>query len=231
VASVPDRIILCADCGTKNRIPPDKSGAAKCGRCGHVINTGNNPNSENKLLWIAIGIAGAAIVLFAIVYAPSIDRPQRLDTAGLKPVTFPNNAERPAAPKPELIPVAITTGVIFARPSSQTAPLDIRTPVGSNYYVKLSEPYSRQIVLTAYIEGGRTLSAEVPLGHFQLHYATGSQWYGAAYLFGRNTSYFKAEKTFDFQIQGNEIRGYTVELIKQIGGNLRTRSISASDFN
>jgi hypothetical protein len=174
----------------------------------------------------------AAIFILAIVSSPSsrVDTPKPLNTAGLKPLDFSNQAERSNVPKPILTPIAIATGIIFVQPATQTAPFDIRTPSGSNYFVKLWEPYSHRIVLTAYIEGGRTLSAEVPLGHFEMRYATGSHWYGASNLFGRETAYFKADKTFDFEIQGGEIRGYTVELIKQVGGNLRTRPISESDF-
>ena len=58
----------------------------------------------------------------------------------------------------------------------------------------------------------------------------GTTWYGTKYLFGPGTSVAKADKTFDFRIDGEKVHGYTVELIKQENGNLNTKDISLEDF-
>ncbi len=63
-----------------------------------------------------------------------------------------------------------------------------------------------------------------------MRYATGKTWYGTKHLFGPETAYAKADEPFDFTFNGYQYSGYTVELILQTGGNLRTSSISAANF-
>jgi hypothetical protein len=59
-----------------------------------------------------------------------------------------------------------------------------------------------------------------------LKYASGLAWCGENELFGPNTVIEEADKTLDFS-SNNE---WTVELIAQRGGNLRTKSIPRSAF-
>ena len=58
----------------------------------------------------------------------------------------------------------------------------------------------------------------------------GTTWYGAKYLFGPETTVAKADKTFDFRTEDDKVSGYSVELIKQEGGNLETKNIALEDF-
>jgi peptidoglycan hydrolase-like protein with peptidoglycan-binding domain len=121
--------------------------------------------------------------------------------------------------------------VFFNSNDEDIAPLEIRTPsYGSHFYVKLAYPNSRNIVKTFFVRSGSTVKTEVPLGTYELKYAAGKKWYGTTCLFGRDTVYSKAEKEFTFRIQGNQVSGYTVELILQRGGNLRTSQIRPEDF-
>ncbi len=71
---------------------------------------------------------------------------------------------------------------------------------------------------------------DVPLGSYELKYATGKTWYGLDYLFGPNTSYYKADDVFRFSKTGDGVSGWTVELFQQVGGNLETKKISEDDF-
>jgi hypothetical protein len=50
------------------------------------------------------------------------------------------------------------------------------------------------------------------------------------YLFGTETTYSKADSTFDFTFDGYQYSGYTVELIMQRNGNLRTSGIQPSQW-
>ena len=84
--------------------------------------------------------------------------------------------------------------------------------------------------MSFFIFGGQSFETEVPLGTYRVKYATGETWYGENYLFGSTTRYSEAEKIFEFTVQGNQISGYTVELIRQRGGNLQTKAISANPF-
>jgi hypothetical protein len=70
----------------------------------------------------------------------------------------------------------------------------------------------------------------VPLGTYELRYASGKRWYGTQCLFGRQTVYSKAEKLFSFHVEDNRVVGYTIELILQAGGNLQTSQISREEF-
>ena len=115
--------------------------------------------------------------------------------------------------------------------AEQIAPFRIVTPSGAeSYYVKLVDAFSGALVMTFFVYGGQSFETEVPLGTYRVKYATGSTWYGEDHLFGPDTRYSEADKTFEFSVQGNQISGYTVELIRQRGGNLHTKSISANQF-
>jgi hypothetical protein len=110
------------------------------------------------------------------------------------------------------------------------APLRIVTRPGSHYFVKLVDWSSNQVVMTLFIHSGETVDVDVPLGAYKLKYAAGKEWQGEKNLFGPETLYNQAEKRFVFESSGNQIRGYTVELILQPNGNLSARRIPAKDF-
>jgi hypothetical protein len=111
------------------------------------------------------------------------------------------------------------------------APLQIVTPKGpESYYIKLTDARTSATVMTFFLHGGQDFSTEVPLGNFRLKYATGKTWYGESHLFGPDTAYSEADKNFFFSELGGQINGYTVQLIRQQGGNLQTRKISPGSF-
>jgi hypothetical protein len=114
--------------------------------------------------------------------------------------------------------------------SDYFAPFTVKTSSGADYYLKLVDIFTQEVALTAYIRGGEMLTTRAPIGMFEMRYAVGSDWYGSTLLFGPNTSYFKAEKQFTFEYGDGSAKGYTIELIKQTGGNLRTRPMSGSQF-
>jgi len=110
------------------------------------------------------------------------------------------------------------------------APLRISVSEGQHYYVKLTDAFTGETVLTVFIQSGRTIEVEAPTGRYNLKYAIGDTWYGQEHLFGPKTEYMKADGTFNFEIIGNRVRGHGVELIVQQGGNLRTDPIPESEF-
>lgn len=131
---------------------------------------------------------------------------------------------------------------VVARPSSGVlsnwtgrapqAPLEIITSPGSDYYVKLVEIETGYDAVAIYVHGGRRVQVDVPLGNYKIKYASGEVWRGFGHLFGPDgmTSYSEAQSTFKFETSGGYVNGYTVELIRRSGGNLRTRSIDRSKF-
>lgn len=116
---------------------------------------------------------------------------------------------------------------VFKHPK---APLEIRTPPGDDYFIRLVPLNSKTPVMEAYIRGGSSLKVDVPLGTYTLKYATGGTWHGPALLFGKDTAYSKADADLEFRETREGYSGYTVELIKQRHGNLHTSSLSPRDF-
>jgi len=110
------------------------------------------------------------------------------------------------------------------------APLQIITNPGADYYVKLVNSRSGSEQLGIYVRGGHPIENLVPLGEYEMRYATGRVWYGETALFGSDTAYVKAREVFRFTAEPGGYQGYTVELIAQVGGNLLTQSISAENF-
>ena len=89
-----------------------------------------------------------------------------------------------------------------------------------------------ELIAEVFVREGQRASIEVPLGTYELTYATGRTWYGpkAGALFGPETGYAKADDTFTFRIDGTQIQGYTIELYLQTHGNLETKPMSAREF-
>jgi hypothetical protein len=112
----------------------------------------------------------------------------------------------------------------------RVAPFEIKAAQGSNYLLKLVDAYSYAPVMTVFVRSGTTVEVEVPLGTYQVRYASGETWYGYEYLFGPETSYSKADKTFTFEVIGNQVSGFTITLYKVAHGNLHTSAIRPTDF-
>lgn len=102
---------------------------------------------------------------------------------------------------------------------------------GEYYYVKLVDWRDHgKTVLTVFVRGGEQVDLKVPLGSYELRYATGKTWYGPTHLFGPETRCSRAQSRLDFKQRGRTIQGHTVELYRQVGGNLATDSVSAARF-
>jgi hypothetical protein len=133
--------------------------------------------------------------------------------------------EHPEQPLPQ-------TGTNNARFNDGVAPLTIRTSTngGYHYLVKLVNLFNNNSIGSYFIRSGDSLDLKIPLGTYEIRYATGTKWQGLDYLFGSETIYSKADSTFNFSFDGYRYTGYTVELILQQNGNLRTSSMEASQF-
>ncbi len=236
-----DRVILCSQCGTKNRVPTERAGTPRCGGCGKTLHVANR--NSTRRTWITVVVvlvtvsAGAALVIgfqeeegFGAVRTSS--PPPTRQTTSPPPTTAlapPLRFAPPlaAAPAPPAVP--ITTGLVVRPIRGGVAPFEVVTPAGRNYYVKLVD-MTGQTILSMYIAGGRSFETLVPLGLYEVRYASGNTWYGTTLLFGSNTSYSETTKTFRFYETPTQYMGHTVELIAQVGGNLDTRTIRPEDF-
>jgi len=111
------------------------------------------------------------------------------------------------------------------------APLTIKTQLGSgNYFVKLVDVNNPNRTVTVFLHGFREETVHMPLGTFELRYATGTLWYGEEELFEPGTKCVRADRQLTFRKTGNEISGYVAELYPQIFGNTTTTDISRENF-
>lgn len=112
-----------------------------------------------------------------------------------------------------------------------TAPLEINTKSGTNYYVKLKDFISQKTIMTIFVRGGERVEVKVPIGTYDFTYASGEdKWYGKDNLFGSNTQYGTLDTTLDFSYDGYNTTGHTLTLYSVIGGNLKTTAINKSQF-
>jgi len=125
------------------------------------------------------------------------------------------------------------TGIIAKNINGENvAPLEIIIPGDEtkSYYIKLINIKTDKTAMTMFIRTGESLDILVPLGSYELRYACGENWYGEEYLFGKNTTYFKTDDTFDFTEDSDGYNGWTVDLTGQIDGNLETPEIDDDEF-
>ena len=217
-----ERIIECPNCGQKNRINDENIKEAKCGKCWKIIyknpkeiereKKDANPTSYSWIFWL-VAIAGF------IFFISSQDGSSSKKTTKSEP-TFTQPEQ--------ILPYNGETQTFTY--DNRVAPLKINTSNGSNYVVKLKDYYTKEAVMTIFIRGGNTLETKVPLGNFEITYASGDKWYGYNYLFGPDTGYSKADEMFSFKDTGYQINGYTITLYRVSNGNLRTSYINKSEF-
>ncbi len=140
--------------------------------------------------------------------------------AALKSRPKTSSAQSAALPLP-------INGQLFPYSSRQrVAPFSIVTRGDDrHFFVKLEEWSSGQPVVGVFVRAGQSVDVKIPLGTYRLKYAAGIAWYGDQELFGDNTTYYKADKQFQFATSGGQVAGYTVELFLQPNGNLKTTHI------
>lgn len=114
--------------------------------------------------------------------------------------------------------------------SPSVAPFEIRTSGSEHHFVKLVDKWSGNTVLYVFVRAGQTAEVLAPLGTYELRYASGTTWYGKAFLFGPQTSYSKSASGFVFSEQYDGYSGHTVTLYKVRNGNLSTNQITAEKF-
>jgi len=141
-----------------------------------------------------------------------------------------SNAGAPVFDKPEK-PLPGNGNEFSYSKKRNIAPLRISVPDGNEcYFVKVFDASTNKPMKAIFIHPGQTVETKVPLGEIRLKYAIGQRWYGRKYLFGPETVVSEADKTFIFELAGNNVSGYTVQLIKQQNGNLHTKQIDIGEF-
>ena len=111
------------------------------------------------------------------------------------------------------------------------APFTVTAPDrGDKFYaVRVTEVGTMRTVGIVPLRKGETVTVQIPLGQYEMIFASGSLWYGPEKLFGFSGKKKKAVKTFNFYRSGNVINGNSVNLTDRINGNLQTRPVMPFD--
>lgn len=225
-------IFICFSCGAKNRVPTGRLSSARCGKCKKTLieapvdaspQSSVHPSQSPKkattstakissIPWKIIFIVAALCGAGYFFTSGQTSRPNKPSTyASLPPVVYQS------------------PGVMWNYTGMMgVATLRIITSPGADYYIKLVDYYSGADRVGIFVNGGQRLDVRVPPGSYKLRYAYGKSWRGQYALFGpgRNTNYQQSPTRFDF----STTNGYTIELIKQAGGNMPTSSIGSNQF-
>lgn len=238
------KIIACPNCGQKNRIDESAdSSQAICAKCWTKLNPPQKPvqappppkepytpppfqnikneGNRSNYRWLWLFVIGGFI--WWVVAQ---------DSGNSTSSNTPTKSYAKSKPAPSYPEVAMpNSGAIQMYSNGErVAPFEIQTAQGANYLVKLVSASSQQPIMTIFVRGGFTVSTEVPLGTYEVKYASGEKWYGYEHLFGPDTGYSKAESLFTFENTGYQISGYTITLYRVSNGNLRTSTISPAQF-
>ena len=100
----------------------------------------------------------------------------------------------------------------------------------SHYWIKLVDGSTGNPAVALFVRAGDKAEIRVPLGTYVVKYACGQKWYGTTHLFGPDTSYSKVPHPVSFYVEGDMVHGCSLTLHKVVNGNLRTETISASEF-
>jgi len=225
------KLIQCAHCGAQNRVSGYSiTQTSLCGKCRMPL-----PEpfyirlagvAASYRFWIVLGaIIGTAVVLneFRLSYGPTSNDAQTNNQGHSSPP--PGLMDYPAMPVKQGLHQLYTSAELIA-------PFRIVTPSGADsFYVKLTDAGTGVLVMTFFVQGGQSFEAVVPVGTYRVKYATGLTWYGVDDVFGPDTRYSEAVKIFEFSLKNNQISGNTIELTRQGGSNLHTKTISAHQFN
>jgi hypothetical protein len=249
------RDVTCTACGAVNRIPAYSIRRIPvCGRCKTKLPEGAGIQIVRKVYKLPKGfylILVAAVGIY-LIWGPSTS-PTTTTTPPPATAQQPPSTQKTAAVTAP-VSAPYTPPVQYKAPEppscqgnyqpsegvyrtytndADVAALTVRTASGSNYFLKLDDMYGSPI-RSFYMYGGSTVTHNVPLGTFMLKYASGKYWCNEYDLFGPDTATSQADETFSFERKyttgGYTISHWTVELVLQRGGNLRTRSIARDKF-
>ncbi|MGX0877997.1 hypothetical protein ACSSV4_002693 [Roseovarius sp. MBR-154] len=102
-------------------------------------------------------------------------------------------------------------------------PLQVKSPPGRDYFLRLIDVETGDAALAAYIEGGAFFRVLVPPGTFRLIFAAGTTWRGEDDLFGPGeaTQIFELRRPLTFETHGLDTKaGHIVRLIEQPSGEI-----------
>lgn len=184
----------------------------------------------------AVALAIIAATLFGclalICISSNIGKPSAPTATAAEAANTPVTAQPSSPPASTMkpFPVPDSGEVLYHDQQDRVAPFTIETSGSGYYVVKLKDHISGVDVLCVFIHAGDTVDVDVPLGDFDLFYASGDVWYGLKCLFGDATVCSKSTSLFDFSEIDGYVSGWTVTLYPVYNGNMQTVSIGIDEF-
>lgn len=114
--------------------------------------------------------------------------------------------------------------------AQQNPPFKIINSPDANTLLKLIRISDGVEVISIFVRANEELEITVPIGKYKVKIANGQTWYGDAIRFGPNTGYAVLDSEFNFRMEGNELLGHRVRLMKMKDGNLKQIQLNASEF-
>lgn len=102
-------------------------------------------------------------------------------------------------------------------------PLQVKTIVGVNHLLLLSDPDTGTDALAAFIVGGRFFKVLVPPGTYRVRFASGVRWQGEDAMFGRQgeTNIIEMPEALTFEVRGLGTKaGHLIDLTQGRPGEL-----------
>ena len=131
-------------------------------------------------------------------------------------------------------PIDVVPGLMWNRSGLPAIfPLQIKTPVGKNYFLTLIDAETGKETLAAFINGGTFFKVLVPPGSFVVRFAAGDIWQGEAQRFGPGamTTVLELEQPLTFKVAGaGKKAGHLVNLTVDARGRLVTGEMKAQSI-
>lgn len=110
------------------------------------------------------------------------------------------------------------------------APLSISTSIGQDYLIKLVNRNTGAVDGYIYLRGGAPFKTDVPLGQYEMRYASGPKWCNTTDHFGPQTQYAKVLQPLDFAIEQGQYAGYVIDLTIDSRYGQKAQPISSQQF-
>ncbi len=122
------------------------------------------------------------------------------------------------------------TGTLYTNPSYLNGTGIIRIVSGANMkqpmYLKVYNSSSDELVATAWVNLNTQTDIYLPLGTYDVKYASGSDWYGETDMFGADGTYREIDETTVLDTAGGGI----IWTIGTSGGNTSDSNVPRNDF-
>ena len=237
---MPADIITCPNCSTRNRVPEGAGGKPVCSACWSPLKlmTVSPASSRPTPAPSGAGDSGGKGWIWFLLVCGIV--------AGLAAFNNSSNStpSRPSAPanSPQAEAFKPAPSLLTPEPlinhgevsnltgHSSVAPFRVVTSGSGYYLVKLVDRVTGRDAFYLFVHGGRTAEVDVPLGNYELRYASGTTWYGIEHLFGSETVYSKSPTPMNFTFDGHSYSGNSVTLYLVRDGNMRTQRIRKAEF-